>query len=157
MNLFLLNVLLAAAWAALTGDFAPANLLFGYLLGYLILWLVSRHLAAATYFTRVPRVIRFILFFLWELVRANVKVALTVLSPRPKLKPAVVAVPLDLDNIAAITLLMNLITLTPGTLALDVSSDRSVIFIHTIDVQDADTFRQQIKKGLERRVKELFE
>lgn len=157
MNLFLLNILLAAAWAALTGNFAPDNLLFGYLLSYLILWLVSRHLVATTYFARVPRVIRFILFFLWELVRANVKVALTVLSPRPKLKPAVVAVPLDLDNIAAITLLMNLITLTPGTLALDVSSDRSVIFIHTIDVQDADTFRQQIKKGLERRVKELFE
>jgi len=73
------------------------------------------------------------------------------------LKPAVVAVPLDLETPVAITLLCNLITLTPGTLGLDVSNDRKILFVHVFHLDDGGKFRQELKNGYERRIKELME
>jgi len=67
-----------------------------------------------------------------------------------------VAVPLDARSDMEITLLANLITLTPGTLSLDVSDDRSVLYVHGMFVEDAQLMREQIKNGFERRVLELL-
>ncbi len=92
-----------------------------------------------------------------DIVKANLRVAKTVLSPRLALRPAVVSVPLDLRSENSITLLSNLITLTPGTLSLDVSSDRSILFVHVLWLEDADKFREELKNGYERRIKELME
>ncbi len=55
-----------------------------------------------------------------------------------------------------ITLLANLVTLTPGTLSLDVSEDRSTLFVHAMFVDDPDVLRREIKHGFERRVLELL-
>ncbi|MCG8349308.1 MAG: Na+/H+ antiporter subunit E, partial [Chloroflexales bacterium] len=94
---------------------------------------------------------------LWEIIVANLNVARTVLfTPRAKLRPGIIAVPLDVTSDVEITMLANIITLTPGTLSLDVSDDRKVLYVHAIDVGDPDTFRQSIKGGLERAVREVF-
>ncbi len=154
MNTFLLNVLLAIAWAALSGEFSPNSLIFGFLLGFVILWLTVR--SERGYFHKVPLVIGFVFFFLYELTKANLNMARIVLSPKPDLKPGVIAVPVDLPNDAAITLLVNLITLTPGTLGLDVSNDKKIIYVHALDARNVEAFRAYIKSGFERRVKELF-
>mgnify|MGYP002064925054 CR=1 FL=1 len=84
----------------------------------------------------IQQVIGFILFFLWELVLANLRMAVTVLSPRLAIRPAVVAIPLDIRSNAEITLLANLITLTPGTLVVDIRGDS--LFIHWINVTETD-------------------
>lgn len=156
MNLFLLNILLAIAWGALTGEFYPANLMFGFALGYLLLWIIFRSQKRIRYFSRVPKIIEFLFFFLGELVKANLRVAKIVLSPRPQIHPGVIGVPLDLKSEVEITLLMNLLTLTPGTLSLDVSTDRQMLYVHTIDYSDVQEFRAQIKNGFERRVMEVL-
>mgnify|MGYP005850516963 CR=1 FL=1 len=157
MTTFLLNILLAMSWIALTGTFTPTNLIIGFVLGYGVLAMTQRLMAPSGYFTRAPKILGFALFFLWELATASVRMAITVLSPRLNVRPAVVAVPLDVRSNGAITLLANLITLTPGTLYLDVSADRRVMYIHTIYVDDLDEFRRHIKHGFERRVKEIIE
>ncbi len=156
MNFLLLNVLLALAWAALTGELTPENLLGGFVLGYVLLFLSRRALGCTSYVTRVPRVISFLVYFLVELFRANLRVAYEVLTPQQRMRPAIVAVPLDIRGDLEITLLANLITLTPGTLSLDVSSDRRVLYVHSMYVDDIDAFRREIKDGFEKRVKELF-
>lgn len=153
--MFLLNVLLAVAWMALTGQFSPLNFVEGFALGYLILWLVQRATGRSSYFAKVPQVMRFAVFYVWELVLANLRVAYSVLVPS-SLHPGVVAVPLDVQTDVEISLLVNLITLTPGTLSLDISADKRVLYVHSISVDDADEFRCQIKEGLERRVRELL-
>ena len=79
-----------------------------------------------------------------------------VLRPRMAITPGVVAVPLTATSDLEITLLSCLITLTPGTLALDVSDDRSTLFVHALDVADPDEFRRSIVDGFERRVLELL-
>jgi multicomponent Na+:H+ antiporter subunit E len=157
MSLFLLNVLLAIAWAALTGSFQPVDLLFGFGLGYLVLWIITRLGKPNRYFQRIPLVLGLLGIFLADLLRANIRMAGIILSPRMRLQPAVVAVPLILKSEAAVILLANLLTLTPGTLSLDISTDRRTLFIHTVYLDDPEQFKQQLIDGYERRLKELFE
>jgi multicomponent Na+:H+ antiporter subunit E len=69
-----------------------------------------------------------------------------------------VAVPLDVKTNLEITVLSSLISLTPGTLSLDVSEDRSHLFVHAMYIPhgDADRLRNEIKMGFERRVLKIF-
>lgn len=155
--MLLSNVLLALAWVALTGQFTPANLALGFAIGYLMLWLVQRSRMPHSYFAKVGQVLGFIVFFLWELIKANLQVTYYILVPYRRMRPGVIAMPLDARTDAEITLLSNLITLTPGTLSLDVSADRRVLYIHSMYLGDeADEFRRRIKDGFERRVLELM-
>jgi multicomponent Na+:H+ antiporter subunit E len=154
--MFLLNVLLAVMWATLTGQFSLVNLVAGFGLGYLVLWLFRPAVRSSGYFRKPVQVVALVLFFLKELVIANIKVAFHVLSPHSSLRPGIVAVPLSVQRDIEIMLLSSLITLTPGSLSLDVSEDRRVLYVHTIDVDDVDAFRADIKQGFERRIQEVF-
>lgn len=157
MSVFLLNLLLALAWMALTGRFTLVNFAFGFAIGYGALWLAQRVLGPSSYFGKARRFLGFVLFFLWEVLKANLQVAYIVLHPRSRLRPGVIAVPLDARTDAEITLLANLITLTPGTLSIDVSADRKVLYVHTLDMGDNPArFRREIKEGLERRLLEVM-
>jgi multicomponent Na+:H+ antiporter subunit E len=92
--------------------------------------------------------------FLKELALSVREVTLTVLDPKRANRSAIVAVPLGLKGDAGITLLANMITLTPGTTSLHVSEDRSTLYVHVMNVSD-DSVRQ-IKDGFERSVKEVL-
>lgn len=154
--MFLLNVLLALVWVALTADFTPSNFYVGFILTYLLLGLLQPTLGTSNYFDRVRAIFNFILFFLWELILANLRVAVIVLSPRLRVRPGIVAIYLDAETPIEITLLANLITLTPGSLSLDVSTDRRVLYLHAIDIDDVEQFRQEIKSGFEARILEVM-
>jgi multicomponent Na+:H+ antiporter subunit E len=152
--MLLLNLLLALAWIALTGQFTPFNFVVGFLLAYLMLRLLQRPNDPKIYFQRAALLIRFAFFYLMELFLSNLRVAATVLSPRMRITPAVVAIPLEDQSDLSISLLANLITLTPGSLTLDISGDRQVLYVHTMYADDIDKFRLYIKE-LERRVLEV--
>ena len=155
--MLLQNVLLALVWVALTGELTAANFLEGILIGFVLLTILGRTLGSRDYFSRVLNWVRFGLFFGYSLTVASLKVVYTVVSPRLPIRPAVVAIPLDLETDVEITLLGNLITLTPGTLTLDVSADRKTIYVHTIHVgDDVEAFKQEIKTGFERRIMEVM-
>jgi len=101
-------------------------------------------------------ILEFAAYFLWQLTLANVRMAIDMMKPARSLRPGVVAVPLDLESDWEITVLSNLITLTPGTMTLDVSAGRKVIYVHAMDASDPARTRDEIKQGFEKRVKELF-
>lgn len=156
MNFLLLNVLLALAWAALNGQFTPDFLAVGFVLGYLMLWISQRALNCQKYVSKVPLFIGFVLYFAWELLISNIRVAWEVLTPTWSMTPAIIAVPLDLQDDSAITLLAQLITLTPGTLSIDVSTDKRVLYVHTMYATDIEAFRRSIKDGFEKRIQDLY-
>ena len=156
MNLLLANVLLALIWAAVTGLFSLANIAFGFVLGAFALSLIREQVGTAGYFTRLRRVIVLGLVFLYELVLSSVRVAITVLSPNMNLKPGIFAYRLEVDRDLEITLLANLITLTPGTLSVDVSDDKQFLYVHAIDCSDVDETRYEIASNFERRILEAF-
>ncbi|MBA2557831.1 MAG: Na+/H+ antiporter subunit E [Chloroflexi bacterium] len=156
MNSLLANLLLALTWGAMTGRFSLDNLAVGFALAYAVLYASQRVVGPSPYFSRARQVAVFLAFYLWELAQANVRVASDVITPGHRISPGVVAVPLDADTDVEITLLANLINMTPGTLALDVSQDRSVLYVHGMFIDDPAVFRAQIKEGLERRVLEML-
>ena len=155
MIYFLLNILLALAWGALTGDFNPINLLAGFIFGYAALWVMQFVMASSSYFGKVPDVIIFMVSFFWELIKANARMAYFVLAPLDKMKPGIIGIPLEITSDTQITLLANMITLTPGTLSLDVSSDRTVLYVHSVEVDSPEDFRREIKDGFEQDVLEV--
>jgi multicomponent Na+:H+ antiporter subunit E len=90
------------------------------------------------------------------LLLANLRVAADVIAPRLRARPGIVAIPLDAKTDAEITVLANLITLTPGTLSIDVSDDRRTLYVHALFVDDAASLVRDIKQSLERRVLEAM-
>ncbi|MCH8555047.1 MAG: Na+/H+ antiporter subunit E [Schleiferiaceae bacterium] len=155
-NLFLMNILLALIWAALTGSFGYINIGFGFFVSYGILWVITRGRDDVNYFSKAPQVVSFLLFFIKELVKANIQVAYDVITPKDHMKPGIVAVPLEAKTAMEITLLANFITMTPGTLSLDVSTDRKVLYIHAMYVEDKQAFIDEIKNGFERRLLKIL-
>lgn len=155
MRYLLLNTGLAFIWAGLTGSFDLVNLLLGFGLGYLVLWLVQRVIGPTTYFSKAPKLLGFTLFFLWELLVSNLRVMVDALTPRHNMRPRVLAIPLDACTNSEITLLANFISLTPGTLSLDVASNHCVLYVHAMYAADAEQARRDIK-NLERRLLALM-
>lgn len=152
MNGFLWNVLLAAVWTMITGNFTPANATFGFALGFIVLILAGPVIGSTDYLARTRAVISLVLYFFRELLLSNLRMAYDVVRPRLDMRPGVIAVPIDAVTDLEITLLANLITLTPGSLSLDVSDDRQTLYIHAMDMADADGLRAKLKLGFERRI-----
>lgn len=148
---------LVFAWVAVTGEVTVANLLEGAVLAGLLVLLLRVPVRRRVRLERVPKALGLLLYFLKEILLSNASVARILLSPVSSLTPGIVAVPLDLKSDAGITVLANLVTLTPGTLSLDVSPDRRTLYVHGLHVEDPEDFRREVKEGFERRVKEVFE
>ena len=157
MELFIYNILISMLWALLTGNVSIGNLTLGFLLGYFALTLLHPATGAkASYFQKTMLFIRFALFFTKELIVATFRVAIDVIKPLPLMRPGIIGIPLDAETDLEITMLANLITLTPGTLSLDVSPDRKILYIHAMYLVDPDDLRKEIKEGMERRLLELL-
>ncbi|GGZ55215.1 Na+/H+ antiporter subunit E [Mesonia mobilis] len=155
-NRFLSNILLTFIWVAITGDFAFLNYVFGFILSFIILYVITKGRGDAKYFKIIPKLIAFVFFFLWELLKANLQVAYDVVTPKFYMTPGIVRVPLEAETNLEITLLANLITLTPGTLSLDVSDDRKVLYVHAMYLSDKQAFIDDIKNGFEKRLLEIL-
>ena len=156
MTPFLSHVLLTLSWIFLTGEFTVENLAVGFLFGVLVLWMAQRRKRVSGYPARLRHIAEFIVFFLGEIISANVRVSFDVLTPRHRMRPGILAIPLELETDVQIMVLAILITLTPGTLCLDISEDRRMIYVHAMYIHDADKVRHAIKEGYERRVREVF-
>lgn len=150
-----LNIILMLVWTALTGSYSFINFGFGFVLSFILMWVINIGGDDNKYFTTIPKLLIFILYFIKELVKANLEVAYEVMTPKLNMKPGIVGVPLAASTDLEITLLANLITLTPGTLSVDVSDDRKVLYVHAMYVGDRQEFIDSIKNGFERRILEL--
>jgi multicomponent Na+:H+ antiporter subunit E len=156
MSLFLANILLAIVWAMMNEEVSLANLVVGFILGYIVLAMTATVTGGSGYVRRVQQLVAFLLWFTKELLMANVRVAYEVARPRHRFQPGNVAIPLEANTPTEITLLANLITLTPGTLSLDLSDDRKTLYIHAMFVSDPEETRREIKDGLEKRLLEVL-
>ncbi|TYC56480.1 Na+/H+ antiporter subunit E [Rhodobacterales bacterium] len=155
-GLFLINILMALAWGAVTGNFSEINLAFGFVLGFGVLFLIREQVGTSAYFKRISKVFGLAVLFVYELVLSAWRVAMIVLQPKIELQPGIIAFPLTVDRDFEITMLANLITLTPGTLSVDVSEDRKTLYVHCIDVPDPQATIDDIKNGFERKILEVF-
>lgn len=158
MNPALTIVLLALVWAAITGTFSGLNLLLGAGIGAIAVLLLRHTLAAPDRLRRLRKVLSLAILFLYELNASAVRVAIVVLTPNLKaaLRPAIIAFPLTVTSDAEITLLANLITLTPGTLSIDVSEDRRFLYVHALTMTSREALIADIAGGFEAKVREVY-
>jgi multicomponent Na+:H+ antiporter subunit E len=158
MTFALLTIVLALLWAFVTGSFTALNLGFGMLIALGALYILREPLGRPKAFRKFGLVVGLIGLFLKELMLSAVRVSLVVLSPnlKARLRPAIIAVPLTVKSDAEIALLANLITLTPGTLSIDVSEDRSVLYVHALDLDTREALIADIATGFEARIREVF-
>lgn len=153
---FVINLALAVGWAALFSTFTLPSLATGFGVGYAILWLLSPLFPGSHYCQKLFDLVRLTLHFLWELIVSSLQVAWDVVTPGYRSRPGIIAVPIDAKTDLEITTLANLVSLTPGTLSLDLSSDQKTLYVHAMFVDDPANIRRDIKQGMERRVLEAL-
>ena len=97
--------------------------------------------------------------FLWECIKANIDVAYRVIHPKLPINPGIVKVKTDLKTDTALTFLANSITLTPGTMTVDIDKEDSVLYIHWINVKATDVkgATELIVRRFEKILKKIFE
>ncbi|MFO7686317.1 MAG: Na+/H+ antiporter subunit E [Desulfobacterales bacterium] len=156
IDLFLLNIFLAIGFSAILGQFSLSGFLAGYVVGYGALWMTKPLYKNTRYFQRLPKVLALIGYFIKELFISNLRVMWDVITPKHISRPGIIGVPLDAKNDLEIMLVANLISLTPGTLSIDVSEDKTILYVHVMFLEDVEQTCQSIKQGLERRVLEVL-
>lgn len=156
MKMLVFNLVLAIFWVAVTGSASLHNLIFGLLIGAISVGLVRHQIGGTGYFSRGSRIIALFCLFLYELMASAWSVAKLVCSPRMNLQPGIFRYELSLENDSEIVLLANMITLTPGTLTVDVSDDKKYLYIHALDCADPDALRKSIADGFEKKIREAF-
>lgn len=156
MNLFFINTFIALGYVAVQGQLTLSGLLIGFALGYLALWLTQPLYGQSRYFQRVPKSVLLLGSFIVELVHSNLRVFWDVITPGHISRPGIVGVPLRAETEIEILLIANMISLTPGTLSIDLSDDRRTLYVHVMFLDDPDRFRKSIKDGLERRLLEVI-
>lgn len=135
---------LTAVWVALWGSVTAANVLGGLAVGLLLAVVLPLTQVTTRAVVRPLALLRFAGFFVVDLVRSSVQVTRLVLSPRRPLRQAVVALPVRGASDSLLTLLANAISLTPGTLTLEVDRPRSTLYVHVLDVGDLEAVRAEL-------------
>jgi multicomponent Na+:H+ antiporter subunit E len=156
MNLFFINILLSVGFMIALESFRLSTLMIGLIVGYGALWLTRPLYGDSRYFRRVPNVIRLCVFFTKALFVSNLRVLWDVVTPQHISRPGIIGLPLDARTDLEIMLVANLISLTPGTLSIDLSEDRCTLYVHVMFLDDVEQIRRELKQGLERRVLEVM-
>lgn len=151
----LLNVFLAFIWMFLKNEYNGNTFLVGYFFGLMIIFGFRRFFGTRFYMLRVLAVVSLIYIFLRELILSNIAVLKVILKPKLDMKPGIFALETQLTMDWEITILANLITLTPGTLVVDVSPDNKTLYIHAMDIGDVDEAIQDIKGTFEKAIMEV--
>src|SRR5690606_10527515 len=152
----LMNILLSFIWVALTGELYFLNFMVGFVMGFFILWLMNRNESDKRYFNRVPKKIGFIFFFLWEMIRSNIQVVYDVITPKFFMQPGIIKYRMNAMTDFEINMLSTMVALTPGTIVIDVSKDKKVIYIHVMYLKNKEKFIRQLKDVSERRLLEIL-
>jgi len=153
---FFMVALFALIWLVISGSWTVANALLGLLLAATVLALVRFQLGKPLKVLRPRKIVVLAALFAVELLVSAWRVLVIVIQPKLDVQPGIILYPLRMQSDFQIALLSNLITLTPGTLTVDVSPDRSHLIIHALNCRDPDAIRADIANGFERRIMEAF-
>lgn len=153
----LLTLTLAILWLLLVNQFSAGHLVLGLLLGWLIPLLTSAFWPEHVRVRHTGVLLRYLVVFVYDIVRGSFQVAWLILKGPARLKPAFVVVPLELRTDLGISLLANTISLTPGTVSSRLSADKRTLVVHTLNTDDPEALVAEIKQRYEMPLKKIFE
>lgn len=152
----LLSLLLLLLWLLLNNSATAGQLVLGTLFAVLIPLFSRRFWPQPAYLAHPVRALRFAGRVLWDIIVANFAVARLVLGPSSAIRPVFVRIPLEVEGEFATTVLMMVISLTPGTLTADLDVARSQLLVHALSEDDPDELVRRIKRRYETAIKEIF-
>ncbi|MCW8827841.1 MAG: Na+/H+ antiporter subunit E [Gammaproteobacteria bacterium] len=152
-----LTILLLIIWLLLVNSVAPGQIVLGVVIAILVPIYTNDFWTDPPARLRLLPLLRYAGVVLGDIVVANVQVAILILGPAKRLRPAFIHYPLELESEFAITLLASTISLTPGTVSADVDADGRGLLIHALDVDDDEALLRHIRERYERPLKEIFE
>ena len=153
----LLSLTLVLVWLALVNKLTLGNLILGAAFGVIIPMMTAPYWPNRPQIRRPLKIVESILIVLWDIIVANVQVAMIILFKREAtIRSQWVPIPLELTSAEAITVLAGTITMTPGTVSATLSADGGCILVHCLHTDDPDDVRDGIKARYEDRLKEIF-
>lgn len=142
---FLLNLFIAFLWMLLKDEdeLRISTFIGGFLVGIVIIFLMHRFFGTQFYLRRLLSIINLLFIFNWELILSSILIIKQILSPRLDIKPGIFAYKTELQGDWEITVLSMLLTLTPGSVVLEVNPDGDIFYIHAMDIEKskADVLR----------------
>ncbi|MBX2999900.1 MAG: Na+/H+ antiporter subunit E [Caldilineaceae bacterium] len=145
-------LLLLIVWLMLTAKLTLPNVVLGVVVALIAIAVTQQTNIAR----RGYRMFLLAIFFIWEVLVANVRIAIAILRPRLQLQPAIIAIPVEELSEPELVVLATFLTLTPGTLSVDVAPDQSTLYVHTFNLIDAEQFRREVKGNVQRAIQEVF-
>ena len=153
----LLTLTLIAVWIGLVNKVTVGNLLLGTAIGLIVPMITQAYWPDRPRLARPLKIIEYVLIVIWDIVVANVQVAMVILFRREAdIRSHWIPVPTELTSAEAITVLAGTITMTPGTVSATLSADGKCILVHCLHSDDPDSVRDEIKSRYEARLKEIF-
>jgi multicomponent Na+:H+ antiporter subunit E len=151
----LLNLFIAFLWMFLQDEFSIMTFTGGYLVGVVILFGLRRFFPKSFYLFKFIAVVKLFLLFIQELISSSILVVRQVLRPRINVTPGIITVETVLEGDREITLLALLLTLTPGSVVVEVSPNSKVFYVHAMDIPVSSDSVMKSKKRFEKAIMEV--
>ncbi|WP_323813456.1 Na+/H+ antiporter subunit E [Cellvibrio sp. NN19] len=152
-----LSVFMLLLWLLLANSLSAGQLVLGAILAWLIPWFTQGFWPEALRIRKPLLLMKFLGVVLWDILIANLILAVRILGPMGKLQPAFMRVPLDIEQEFTITLFASTISLTPGTVSADLNMEEKYLLVHALHVIDIDAAIAEMKQRYEAPLKEVFE
>lgn len=150
----LLNLLIAITWMLLNENWDVVSFAVGYVIGFVIILSMRRFFPEPFYGKKTISIIKLVLLFIFELIKSSFSVLKEIIRPTLKIKPGIFRSETVLESDVEISLLATLITLTPGSVVMEIDPKQKVMYIHAMD---ADDFRNNITKTKRKFEKAIIE
>lgn len=151
-----ISLAIIGLWMVLASSPSLGNLLLATLLGLAIPWLTQSFWPDRPHLARPLAGIALFIRVVADIVVANWEVARLVVGPLERLKPAFIDIPIDIDDPFVTTLLASIVSLTPGTVSVDIDRASETLRVHALDVADEVALIATIKRRYEAPLKEVF-
>lgn len=146
MNRILTGLWITTIWVFFWGEVTPANILGGVAVAAVLVFVFPAAPEGPGSSFRPAAAIRFLLHFMYKLVEANLILAWEVATPGNRIREGVIAVPVHVSSRGVVATVANAISLTPGTLTLEVNMERRLIYVHVLHLHDLEKVREDLHR-----------
>lgn len=151
----LINLFIAFLWMFLQDSWDMLSFFGGYLVGLFIVFCMRRFFSTRYYLSTLFYVFRLFFVFIRELISSSVLVVRQVIRPKINITPGIFKLETELEGDLEVTLLSLLITLTPGSVVMEISEDAKVLFVHAMDIPKSSDAVIKSKIAFEKAIKDV--
>lgn len=151
----LINLFIGVLWMFLQDDWSILTFASGYLFGILVLFILRRFLDSKFYLFTMHAVVQLFFLFIYELFASSIMVIREIVKPQIDIKPGIISFATSLESDLEVTLLALLLTLTPGSVVMEISPDKKLFYIHAMDIPELSDAVIRSKEKFEEAIKKV--